>query len=387
MFNFTVGQPSESLIPHTILEKAIESVSKRKIDPFVFQYSPQLGPFPARQMLAEFLSKTYLYPQFSPENVGLTFGNSLGIANALGSLLTPGEQVICEDLTYFLIGKILRDAGLRTYACPVSDSSGLDIDKLEEMIVRIRPRLVYINPVHQNPTGSVFPIGSRERLLQLSKRYDFYIFSDEPYVLLSFSNENLSEELGSMALTAARIYPYDDFKNLVCFGTFSKIVTPGLRCGWISGHPSIISRISENGALMSGGGPPNLITEIIRSLIDSGEMSRHISFLQRELSERAERMIQSMEHHFGSEVKFHAPRGGYFLFVTFPTKVDTSLFYTFCQEKGFRIKFLPGAKCKIYESLERNSSIRFAFSFYTSGEIEEGIAHLREAYDEFRKSI
>ena len=107
VFNFTVGQPSESLIPRTILEKAIESVSKRKMDPFVFQYSPQLGPFPAREKLAEYLSKTHLYPQFSPENVGLTFGNSLGIATALGSFLTAGDRVICEDLTYFLIEKIL----------------------------------------------------------------------------------------------------------------------------------------------------------------------------------------------------------------------------------------------------------------------------------------
>lgn len=384
VFNFTVGQPSAALIPHAMLTDAISTVLRENIDPFMFQYSPQLGPYPTRAKLARFLEESHLYPTLSADQVGFTFGNSLGISCAIASLIEPGQSVICEEFTYFLMRNILRDAGLHIYACPLSVTSGLDISALERMVAKIRPSLVYLNPIHQNPTGSILPVKSRERLLRLSQEYDFFVFSDEPYVFLSFPEEGLSEDITSLSVTASRIFRDFPYKKLVCFGSFSKIVAPGLRCGWVSGHPEILHRISYAGALFSGGGPSCLMTESLSFLIDSGGLDSHISFLRRELCDRATRMTASLIKCFGDEVSFRVPRGGYFMYVCFMSGIDTTQFVKFCGETGFKIIFLPGAKCSVNElQLCPNSSLRLAFCFYIPNEIEAGIGLLKEAYDEF----
>ena len=384
VFNFTVGQPSAALIPHAMLSDAISTVLRKNIDPLMFQYSPQLGPYPTRAKLARFLQQSHLHPTLSADEVGFTFGNSLGISCAIAALLEPGQTVLCEEFTYFLMSNILRDASLNIHACPLSVTSGLDISALERMVEKIRPRLVYLNPIHQNPTGSILPVKSRERLLQLSQEYDFFVFSDEPYLFLSFPEERISEELKSLSVTASRIFPDDAYKKLICFGSFSKIVAPGLRCGWITGHPEILHRISNAGALSSGGGPSCLITESLSSLIDSGGLDNHISFLRRELCDRATRMTAALIKCFGDQVSFGVPRGGYFMYVSFVSGIDTTQFVKFCSERGFKIIFLPGAKCSVNEiQLGPNSSLRLAFSFYTPNEIEAGIDVLKEAYDAF----
>jgi DNA-binding transcriptional MocR family regulator len=388
LFNFTVGQPSEALIPHELLKKAITRVVQSNSDPSMYQYAPQLGPFPTRTALALFLEKTFLYPRLSADMVGMTFGNSLGIATALSALTEAGQSIICEDLTYFLIKAIFTDANLSIHESPVSLISGLDMDQLETAIIRLRPRVVYVNPVHQNPTGSVLPVESREKLLKLSKQHNFYILSDEPYILLSFPESDPSEELTSLSLTAARLFPAGDFKNLLCFGSFSKIVSPGLRCGWVTGHPDTLARISNTGSLASGGGPPSLITEALRSMIAEGEVQEHVSVLKGKLFERATIMRTSLHKYFGDEVSVLAPRGGYFMFVYFKSGIDTLRFSLFCRDEGYRIKFLPGAKCSINESADagHRSSLRLAFSFYTASEIERGMRLLREAYEAFVSS-
>ena len=387
MRNFIVGQPSESLIPRQVLDTAFQRTLLFNTDPYIYQYASSQGPLPLRKQLARYLSSTGLYPsQISEKHLCISFGNSSGIAMAISSLSKPGDRVVVEDPTYFLIGKILRDAGLDMSTCTVDPHKGLDIDMFESLVSSIKPRLVYLNPIHHNPTGSVMPLSTRERILHLSKEHDFIILSDEPYVMLSFDHSTSSEVFSSLSLTASRLFPDDSFKNLVCFGSFSKILTPGLRCGWMAAHPDVISIISQHGALASGGGPPSFISETIRQIIANNELDMHVSFLRTELRDRATAMCAAVHEGFGDAVTFHYPQGGYFVYVSVVDEdFDSVDFQRFMDNHTDPcIQILASPRCSVTGTCKANS-MRLAFSFYSPDEIRDNVRLLADAYHRYRQ--
>lgn len=380
--SFVVGQPSDALIPHRLLDTAFARTISNHGDPFIYQYPTFQGPLTFRQDLAEYLSRTGRYPLLTLENLCITFGNSSALSFAISSLTRSGDTVIVEDPTYFLIGNIVRDAGLQVQRCRVDENDGLDMDDFEALVKSTKPSLVYVNPVHHNPTGSCLSVAKRERLIRLSIEQGFLIFSDEPYVLLSFRPDVIEEET-SLATTASRIGG-PAYQRLVCFGSFSKILSPGLRCGWISGHPAIVSRIAAHGSLVSGGGPASLISETIRQIITTGELEEHISFLRVELRERASAMCESLRDHFGPAASFLIPSGGYFVFLKLVACNDSDSFQAFLEATGVRVKILPSSVCSANpEGSTKRTCVRLAFSFYTPDEIKQGIATLAAAYTSF----
>lgn len=375
--NFIVGQPSDALIPHKMLNEAFIRAISANTDPYIYQYASSQGPVPIRSDLSKFLAGTKMYPpELAANNLCISFGNSHGIAAATGSLSKAGDIAVVEDPTYFLIGKILRDAGLVVKSCPVSPFSGLNLDTFESIVQETKPRIVYVNPIHQNPTGSRMSIANRERLISLSIKHNFIILSDEPYVLLAFDNPTspLDESFSSLAVTASRIAS-PEYRNLVCFGSFSKILTPGLRCGWISGHPETVETIAAHGALASGGGPAPLVSETIRQIIACNALSNHIEFLRSELEERALRMCNTLRENLPPElVEFEIPRGGYFVFlrVKSPNSFDAQKFQDWLKSENISIRFLPSGSCSVnHQDPGIRNGIRLAFSFYTPDEIQE----------------
>jgi DNA-binding transcriptional MocR family regulator len=172
-------------------------------------------------------------------------------------------------------------------------------------------------------------------------------------------------------------------------GSFSKIIAPGLRCGWISGNPNIVGeRIGSDGALVSGGGPAPILTEAIRSLIRTGNLSQHIVEVVSILRSRMHALINAIDGFFSpAMVSFHKPCGGYFVYLKFdnPVVEDTRHFQQFISSSNVKLKFLPGNECSA--SNKSNSApsrfIRIAFSFYTELELKEAVQLLRECYDKY----
>lgn len=376
--NFLVGQPSKALIPRGILDQAFRDTINANTDAYIYQYPTLVGPLHVRQTLADYLTSSGRYPRIGPENICLTFGNSHGITLAIKHLTRPGDLVIVEDPTYFLVGQILRDAYVNVQMCPVHTENGLDLDLLENMVLQLKPALVYINPIHHNPTGTCLSVAKRRRLIQLSIDHDFYIVSDEPYVLLGF--QEFDEKCSSLGASVS----IADYSKLVCCGSFSKILTPGLRCGWISAHPSVIEKISFDGTLRSGGGPPSIIAQTISSLIESGLLKTHRAFLSQELAYRARRMMECIDGSIlGKHATYHRPQGGYFLYLSFQDeRFDTERFREFVNRKFPKVDFLPGAKCSVLPSTP-SRGLRLSFSFYDADEIEYGISLLATRFKQF----
>lgn len=394
VFDLVVGQPGTDLMPRSMLETYIQKTICENEDPFIFQYTTTQGSVPFRKVLTDFLLATDMYgTHITPHNILITYGNSHGLSLAISTLTRAGDSVIVEEPTYFLSGQLLRDNHLIIHSCSIRDTDGMDMDEFEALVIRHSPKIVYINPIYQNPTGTCLCVSRRERLLTLAEIHNFMILCDEPYTLLNFvSPERIEEKHRSLAATAERMYGPGGSTHLICFGSFSKILTPGLRCGWLQASEQIVRIFSGNGALNSGGGPPSIITETVRRLILDGSLTNHITFLRIRLYARRNSVCGAIRSQFENLVNMHVPDGGYFVYLQFADSSfkSASLLEFLCRENS-PVKFLPGSKCianpDMVSAISTEPCLRIAFSFYTEAELEQSIGLLRRGYDLFMGTV
>ena len=367
--NFKVGQPGRKLIPKRMLDDALTHTLSTNNDPFIYQYPTFDGPIHVRLKLAQFLSNSGKYPSnIHPDSICLSFGNSHAISLIVRVLTRPGDVVIVEELTYFLIYQILKDAHLTVHLCPMSET-GIDIDKLSLLVDKFSPKLVYVNPIHQNPLGTCLSVSDRNRLVALSEQKDFLIVSDEPYVLLDFESSEQTRSLSRM-----------NSHRVICCGTFSKLIAPGLRCGWILAAPDLVRKFCSEGAMHSGGGPPSLISQTVCSLIETGQLESHRIELCAQLAARRDAMLHALAAStISRSATWTVPAGGYFVYLKF-NQLNTETFLQYVIRKDIPVRFLQSAACS---SSEVTNGLRLSFSFYDTDEISLGIQILASALEEF----
>ena len=231
------GHPSPRLIPIDAMRQAADRIFARgTTEPFQYGAAQGYGPF--LEALAGFLSGQPSYGMsVDPCRLFLVAGASQGLDLACTLFAREGDTVLVEEPTYFVVEGILRTHRLDVRGVP-TDEDGLDVDALEEMLEAglVRPRLVYTIPSYHSPTGSVLPEERRRRLVDLAHRYGFLVLADEVYHLLHFGDS-----------PARPVIAFDDGPDgrTVSFGSFSKILSPGLRVGWIQAAPSIVARFAD----------------------------------------------------------------------------------------------------------------------------------------------
>lgn len=225
------GHPSPRLHPTEALQIASERVLSRQ-SAMPLQYGAAQGFGPLLEGLAHFLSSQDAYGNLpvNPVSLFLTAGASQGIDLATTIFAGSGDTVFVEEPTYYLIGRIFLDHGLNVVGVP-TDRDGLDVDALDLMLQDgHRPRLLYVIPTYQNPTGATLTPQRRHRLIQLAQRYGFTILADEVYQLLHYGPPP-PPPLATMDDT--------DHGCVISLGSFSKILAPGVgsRLAW--DHPTL----------------------------------------------------------------------------------------------------------------------------------------------------
>jgi len=211
--NFGVGQPSADLLPVELMRTAADDFL-RSANPVDLNYGDET--------LAAFLCGSY-GTSVAAESLFVTAGNSQALDFVCALFTRPGDTVIVEEPSYFLAFKIFADHGLNIVSVPVDDE-GMDIDRLEQELRRTRPKMLYTIPSYHNPGGQSMSAARRTRLAELSRGYDFLIAADEVYQLLWYKQAPPAA-LGTMAGQG----------NILSLGSFSKILAPGLRLGWMDG--------------------------------------------------------------------------------------------------------------------------------------------------------
>jgi len=352
-----LGDPQFDLLPLDLLRDAAQTRLSQTDHSFL-QYGAEQGDGYFRAALADFLSARYGFP-VSSETLFVTSGISSGLDLLCALFTRPGDAIFVEEPSYFLALRIFADHGLRVVSIR-TDEAGLVMDDLARALKESRPKFLYVIPAFQNPSGHTLPQERREQLAALAGQHDFLILADEVYHFLDYT-QTPPKSFGA----------YIDSEHVISLGSFSKILAPGLRLGWLQTHPKIMGRIVACGMLDSGGGMNPFTSAIVRSVIESGGLEKNIAKLVDVYGRRVKAMDASLRRHL-PEAEFTSPHGGYFFWMRLPNVDGQEL-----QKKAqaYQVGLRPGIRFSSQNGLR--DFIRLSVSFYDADEIEQGLSRLQ----------
>jgi DNA-binding transcriptional MocR family regulator len=353
------GNPSLELLPIEILERASANYFSAG-DRRTLQYGAERGNGYFLAALAEFLSTSLQLD--IPVDALLTANGASAALDLLCTLYTkPGDLIFVEEPTYFLAQRLFADHHLQVAAVSM-DKDGLDIEQLEEKLSQALPKFIYTIPTFHNPASMTLAQDRRERLVNLAHKNNFLIIADEVYQFLAYDTTP-PKPLAAFS---------NEVEQVISINSFSKILAPGLRLGWIQAHPKVIKRLAECGLLDSGGGLNPFASGIVYYIIQAGNLTENIVKLKRVYRKRLAVMNNALAQYL-PEADYLIPHGGYYFWVRLPG-LDTSQLRDRAQKSG--IDFRPGS---LFSSkLGLKEYLRLSFSYYNAPQIELGVKKLAE---------
>jgi len=360
MIDFGVGQPSPSLLPLSLLEKAAQHRLSSN-DASLLAYGSQQGDGYFRTALARFLTEYYPNP-VEPEQLFITAGASQGLDLICTLFAKPGDTIFVEEPSYFLALRIFRDHQLNIIGLPMDDG-GLVVEALQEQLGRHKPVFLYTVPTFHNPSNVTLSTERREKLVQLSRQHNFLIVADEVYHLLSYSTP-----------PPPPLASYVDAGTVLSLGSFSKILAPGLRLGWVQTGQTLMDRLVACGLLDSGGGLNPFTSGLVRSAIEHGLQRNHLEHLKAVYAKRLEILKAALKRQLPKSLTVNEPGGGFFIWFKLAASVDTAELLP--EARQHQVGYLPGIKFSSHQGLK--NYVRLSFSYYEKNELELGVKRLGE---------
>jgi 2-aminoadipate transaminase len=361
--NLGIGQPSADMLPVDIIAKASADFLA-KAEPFELNYGALPGDERFLSSLAAFLSDGYGHPADANE-LFVTAGNSQAIDLVSNVFANAGDTVFVEEPSYFLAFQIFRDHDLNVVGIPV-DEDGMSIEHLTKALEQHNPAFVYTNPSFNNPGGQSMSLERRQALVALSEQHDFLIVADEVYQLLYFYDP---PPLAFGAMT--------DCTNVISLGSFSKILAPGMRLGWIQTSKKLRDRLLANGFVNSGGSINHFASHIVRQALDTGLLQSHVEQLRATYRGRSEAMNEALHRYFDGLASWRKADGGYFYWLKFADELDVGPLRVRASklETGFQAGnvFSSRGEC--------SNCVRLCFAHYDEDDIIEGIKRMRPLFD------
>ena len=308
--NFGIGQPSADLLPVDLVRNASQSFFDTA-QPLELNYGVLQGDERFLDSLAAFLTEGY-GARASSDELFVTAGSSQGLDLASLVFSNPGDTVFVEEPSYFLAFQIFRDHGLNIVGIPVDDD-GIRIDALQRELKSCKPAFLYTISSFHNPGGQCTSEVRRRQIVELAMEHDFLIVADEVYQLLHYYDVP-PPAYGTMTAS----------KKVVSLGSFSKILAPGMRLGWIQTSEDLRKKLMAGGFINSGGSINHISSHIVRQAIDNGSLASHIEKLRQVYRGRLEAMDAALHEHFSAVAKWTRPNGGCFFWVQFDESIDTT---------------------------------------------------------------
>ena len=353
------GIPSLDLLPMDQLERAADGYFEES-DRRTLQYGAEQGSGIFLEGLAEWLTAA-AGTRVDPGSLMTTGGASAALDLICTLDTQPGDVVLVEEPTYFLALRIFADHGLQVETVSL-DEEGLNLDDLEDKLRRVKPNFLYTIPAYHNPASVSLAPERRERLVNLAQEHDFLILADEVYRFLNYT----TPPPGSLGGFSAEV------EQVISLNSFSKILAPGLRLGWIQAHPRVIEKLSGCGLLDSGGGFNPFTSAVVDQLIRAGDLTANIQKVREIYRQRLRVMDQALTEYL-PEADYRKPQGGYYFWVRL-AGLDTSGLREQAREAG--IDFRPGPIFSARNGL--NEYLRLSFSYCSEPEIIQGIKLLAD---------
>jgi 2-aminoadipate transaminase len=286
------------------------------------------------------------------------------------TLVDPGDPVICEGPTYPGAVPVFSSYEADTFQVAVDDE-GMRVDELEGLLDRLaaggrRPKFVYSVPSFQNPAGVTMSAERRRRLVEIARERELLVLEDNPYGLLRYEGEPIEP-----------LYKLDGGDYVIYLGTLSKILSPGIRLGWLCAPPPVMEKVVL-GKQASDLCTSTLTQYFVGEYFAEDRWREYIDDLVEIYRERRDAMLEALDRHFPSQAAWTRPGGGLFVWATLPDYIDT----TDLLAKALRedVAFVPGAAA--YVDGRGASSMRLNFSGSTTDEIREGVRRIGGAIAE-----
>lgn len=357
--SLAIGLPAPELLPSTTLRVLLDEVMG-EAGAAALLHCPTEGHTPLRETLAEFMAARGI--RCDPAQVLVTSGSQQGLDLAARVFVDPGDPVVVEEPSYFGGLQAFRAAQARLVPVP-ADEEGMRTDVLESVLQRQRPKLIYVLPTFQNPSGHVMSLARRRHLLELASSFQVPVLEDDPYSELRYEGD---------ALPSLRAL--DESGVVIYLSTFSKTLFPGMRVGWLAAPRAVVRQfalVKQSVDLHSSTPGQFLVERFIRR----GHWAPFVRACRSRYAERRDAMLDALAHEAPPGTTWRRPEGGFYVWCRLPAGVAMTRLLGAAAERG--VSFLPGRACFVDEP--GAEFVRLNFSYAPEDRLRDGVRRLAAA--------
>lgn len=362
IISFAGGLPAPELFPVEDLKKVTNEVydeSGRE----ALQYSIAAGYPKLREEIAKRMNRSGIACDI--DNIMITTGSQQSIDLTTKLFVNPGDTVIVEQPTYLCALDVFRSYGAHMVGVPM-DNDGMKMDALEQAIQdNPNTKFIYTIPSFQNPTGRTMPADRRQKMIEIAEKYNVMILEDDPYGAIRFAGQDVAP---------VKTYAHDD--RVIYMSTFSKILAPGLRIGWIVAEKNLVKKFTLMKQTVDVHSD-NLTQHIIAKYMSDYNIDEHIAKIKDVYRRREGIMMDAIKKYFPKDAKYSQPEGGLFIWVEVPG-VDTQTLFNTCIDHD--VAFVPGEP--FYADKVIPGTFRLNYSNMQDDQIVIGIERLGKAIKE-----
>ena len=363
MLSLAGGLPTPDSFPLADLRREADRLLG-EYGPRVVQYSATDGVVELRQWIAQQYTVEFGRPVAVEGQIIVTHGSQQALDLLAKVLIDPGDVVVSESPAYLGAVQALELFEPRFEVIP-GDQHGMRVELLAERLAAgLRPKLIYVVPNFHNPSGATMSLDRRRQLAAVADQYELLIIEDDPYGAIRFEGEPLP--------------PVASFSERVVYlSTFSKIVAPGFRVGWMIGPAEVmgwVARAKQAADLHTSSFAQYLLANVVAQPEWLEQQKARIVPMYRD---RCVALADALETALGDQISFHRPSGGMFLWTQFPAIPDTTKLLQHAITEG--VAFVPGNAFTIDQLPD--SKARFSYSTLSPAQLETAVERLARAVD------
>lgn len=360
--SLAVGVPAQEFYPVKDFNSIISGLIKKE-GALLFEHGPTAGYFPLRKYLAGFMSERGI--QAGTENIIILSGSQQGLDLAAKVLIEPGDPVVIEEHTYMGAIQVFAAAGARILSVPM-DGEGMRLDILEQLVSRYRPKFIYTQPTYQNPSGITMSDTRRRELLRLVYRFHVPVIEDDPYSEFFYEDGPVSS-----------LKSLDTADHVVYLSTFSKMLFPGLRLGWLAA-PAELARQLLMAKQLDDLHTNTLAQWAVNEFCRKGLLQAHLEKARGEYHKRRDAMMDALSEYAPPDLRWTRPAGGYHIWCSLPERIQAGRLLASSIEK--KVAFVPGGL--FYPGEDGKDKLRLSFSRCSAEKIRDGISTICKALRE-----
>ncbi len=364
IISFAGGLPNPISFPQEELKISMNRIAQ-KFGAKIYQYSTTMGLESLREYIVQRYKIIQKMENITLDNVIITTGSQQALDLIGKVFINKNDKVLVEKPSYLGLLQSFCLYGADFIQTKLNDD-GLDINELKKVLDEQKPKLAYLIPNFQNPTGLTYSAQNRISVFNQIKDKDLILIQDDPYGELRFDN---NERLPYIGLNESE-------KNIY-LGSFSKIITPGMRLGYIIANKEIIKMLET--AKQASDLHSNIFAQyLISDYLYNNDLDKHIEKIKKLYKSQAKAMVEAMQKEFPSNVTFTIPKGGMFSWASLPDGVSSVDLFNKAIEKN--VAFVPGDP--FYVGINNVNTLRLNYTNADDKTIKEGIRRLAESIRE-----